>query len=187
MPTTSARLDPIHRTTAEPTAENAVKDVYSTPSEIDPRFSSCESSDTDDAAAGEGKRLVGLGQRAGDTYRVDGALEVLRGVVGEEDEEESGAQHVHVTGGRRGRAAGAGAGDQGCGGLLDVAGGRGELCFGWGHGGVGDRRANFLGEEVRVEVCRRASRRRARVRDCDLGNGRSGGRRTAGRGLKFIF
>ena len=42
MPTTRASLDPIHRTTAEPTAENAVKDVYSTPSEIDPRFTSCE-------------------------------------------------------------------------------------------------------------------------------------------------
>jgi hypothetical protein len=92
----------------------------------------------------------GLERRAGDTYRVDGALEVLRGVVGEEDEEEGGAQHVHVAVGRHRRAAGAGAGDQGRGGLLDVAGGRGELRFGWGHGGVGDRRANFWGRRCEL-------------------------------------
>lgn len=66
-------------------------------------------------------------------YRVDGALEVLRGVVGEEDEEEGGAQQVHVAG--RPRRRGAGARDQGRG-LLDVAGGRCELGVGARHGGV---------------------------------------------------
>uniref|UniRef100_A0A0E0JBB7 Uncharacterized protein n=1 Tax=Oryza nivara TaxID=4536 RepID=A0A0E0JBB7_ORYNI len=34
---TSARLDPIRRTTGEPTTENAVNDVYRSPSDTDPR------------------------------------------------------------------------------------------------------------------------------------------------------
>ena len=67
-------------------------------------------------------------------------------MVGEEDEEERRAQQVHVAGGRRRcRAAGAGAGDQGRGGLLDVAGGRGDLCFRRGHGGVGLWAGEFWG------------------------------------------
>lgn len=41
MPSTSARLDPIPRTTGEPTTENAVNDVYSKPSDIDPKLPSC--------------------------------------------------------------------------------------------------------------------------------------------------
>lgn len=100
------------------------------------------------------QRRLPAGRRAeaagwgGCAYRVDGALEVLRGVVGEEHEEEGGAQQAHVADRPRrrrgGRAAGAGAGDQGRG-LLDVAGGRRELGVRARHGDVGDEQAKLGG------------------------------------------
>jgi hypothetical protein len=112
------------------------------------------------------------------TYRVDGALEVLRGVVGEEDEEERRAQQMHVAGGRRRRRpAGAGAGDQGRGGLLDVAGGCGDLCFGRGHGGVGN--SGWAGEFWGGGGVRSANSSPC-LTACDLGNAR-----TAGWGLEI--
>ena len=99
MPSTSARLDPIRRTTGEPTTENAVNDVYSSPSDIDPRLPSCVPA----FAAGSNQSINSPAAPwgipgMGCAYRVHGALEVLGGVVGEEDEEEGRAQEVRVAG-----------------------------------------------------------------------------------------
>jgi hypothetical protein len=157
---------------------------------MEPRFSSCDSTAakaTDEVryaslvTGGSGTAVAG----SGCTYRVDSALEVLRRMVGEEDEEEGGAQQVHVAGRPRhrgGRAAGAGAGDQGRG-LLDVAGGRREPCVGARHGGVGANRRNWGGRggwralcALRYAVCPAQSRGSALVFffvivNFDLGNG----------------
>jgi|UniRef100_A0A804LQM0 hypothetical protein len=152
---------------------------------MEPRFSSCDSTAakaTDEVryaslvTGGSGTALAG----SGCTYRVDSALEVLRRMVGEEDEEKGGAQQVHVAGRphhRGGRAAGAGAGDQGRG-LLDVAGGRREPCVGARHGEALGRTGEIEGTRwvacsLRSAVCRLPSPKsrfcsRVLLRDCEF-------------------
>lgn len=136
MPTTSASLAPSHLTTGDAATAKSVKEVYRTPIETVPRSPSC--SQGPGSPVQKGRKPSEISERGRCAYGVNGALEVLGGAVGGEDEEEGGGEDVHVGGmaPRRGR----GQERRGCGGRLLVAAGvHGERLLEAAHEGRGAR------------------------------------------------
>jgi hypothetical protein len=97
VPTTSARLEPSHVTTGDAATEKSVKEVYRIPMDTVPRSPSCGQHHPRIRKGGDRDQLDRSTTRW-HTHGVDRALEVLRGAVGGEDEEERGGEDVQVAG-----------------------------------------------------------------------------------------